>query len=187
MPEQELASAELTPADVESYTRGRLSATDPATAKLLAAGLSVVRQFCGWHVTPPRTDVDVELDGPGGRLLALPTLKLIELTALTEDGKALDIADLYVSQRGLVRKKSDGCWSPHYGAIKVSMQHGLASAGDFNAAVLSVVDRMSMASTGGQPIAVGPFKWAEDKAVARSAFTAVELSILEQYRLERPA
>ncbi len=181
--------AALTPADVEKYTRGRLAASDLETARLLAAGLSEVRQFCGWHVTPVKEDHVLELDGPGGRLLALPTLKLIALTAVTEDGAAVDISALYVSKRGLVRKKSGGFWSPHYGAITVTMDHGIDDddAAAFNAAVLSVVDRLSQVPTGGQPIAVGPFRWAEDKHVAGSEFSARELSILEQYRLERPA
>ncbi|OHU60680.1 hypothetical protein BKG82_02150 [Mycobacteroides chelonae] len=179
--------AELTPADVEQYTRKRLDKTDAETARLLAVGLSAVRQFCGWHVSPVKESHEVELDGPGGRLLALPTLKLIALTEVTEDGKALDVSTLYVSKRGLVRKKNGGFWSPHYGAITVTMNHGVEDADAFNAAVLSFIDRLSKAPTGGDPIAVGPFRWAEQKTVSRSAFSATELSILEQYRLESPA
>lgn len=178
---------ELTPADVEQYTRKRLDKTDAETARLLAVGLSAARQFCGWHVTPVKENHEVELDGPGGRLLALPTLRLVTLTEVTEDGKTLDVSGLYVSKRGLVRKKSGGFWSPHYGAITVTMDHGIEDADAFNAAVLSFIDRMSKAPTGGDPIAVGPFRWAEQKTVSRSAFSATELAILEQYRLESPA
>jgi len=178
---------ELTPADVEQYTRKRLDKTDAETERLLAAGLATVRQFCGWHVTPVKTGHEVELDGPGGRLLALPTLRLVTLTEVTEDGKTLDVSGLYVSKRGLVRKKSGGFWSPHYGAITVTMDHGIEDTDAFNAAVLSFIDRMSKAPTGGDPIAVGPFRWAEQKTVSRSAFSATELAILEQYRLESPA
>lgn len=178
---------ELTVDDVEQYTRKRLDKTDAETGRLLAAGLSYVRQFCGWHVTPVKTGHEVELDGPGGRLLALPTLKLIALTEVTENGQPVDVSSLYVSKRGLVRKKSGGFWSPHYGAITVTMDHGIEDADAFNAAVLSFIDRSSKAPTGGDPIAVGPFRWAEEKTVSRSAFSATELSILEQYRLESPA
>lgn len=178
---------ELTPADVEQYTRKRLDKTDAETERLLAAGLATVRQFCGWHVTPVKTGHEVELDGPGGRLLALPTLRLITLTEVTEDGRPVDVSSLYVSKRGLVRKKSGGFWSPHYGAITVTMDHGIEDADAFNAAVLSFIDRMSKAPTGGDPVAVGPFRWAEQKTVSRTAFSATELAILEQYRLESPA
>lgn len=178
---------ELTVDDVEQYTRKRLDKTDAETERLLAAGLAYVRQFCGWHVTPVKTGHEVELDGPGGRLLALPTLKLMALTEVTEDGKALDVSALYVSKRGLVRKKSGGFWSPHYGAITVTMDHGVVDADGFNAAVLSFIDRMSQAPDGGQPIAVGPFRWPEEKTVPGYAFSPRELSILEQYRLESPA
>jgi hypothetical protein len=178
---------ELTAFDVDQYTQGRLAEGDPETVRLLAAGLSAARQFCGWHVTPVRPSVAVELDGPGGRILVLPTLKLVELTEVTEDGAVVPISDLYVSKRGLVRKKGGGYWSSHYGAITVSMEHGLEDAADFNAAVLSYVDRSSFAATGGRARVIGPFQYETDRLSAASAFSDVERSLLELYRLESPA
>ena len=178
---------ELTPTIVSEYTQGRLAKDDPETVRLLNFGLRAARAFCGWHVTPERDDVGIELDGPGGRLLALPTLKLVELTAVTEDGKTLPISDLYVSKRGLVRKKSGGCWSSHYGAISVSMRHGITDAEDFNAAVLSFIDRSSTAADGGRARVIGPFQYEADAMATGSAFSEIEQWLLEQYRLESPA
>ena len=82
---------ELTTADVEQYTGGRLDKDHPETISLLARGLGAARRFCGWHVTPVQTDTDRVLDGPGSRLLRLPTLRLNALTAVTEDGTELDM------------------------------------------------------------------------------------------------
>jgi hypothetical protein len=154
---------------------------------------SAARRFCGWHVTPVREDHVVTLDGPGSPLLVLPTLRLVELTAVVEDGVSLDVStNLYVSERGLVRKKSGACWSGVYGSIVVTMTHGFDdapiddadfSAADFNAAVASMAER----STDDRPIVVGPVQWAAEAMATGSAFSVVERSMLEQYRLESPA
>ncbi|WP_292980960.1 hypothetical protein [Mycobacterium sp.] len=144
---------------------------------------SAARRFCGWHVTPVREDDEVTIDGPGSGLLVLPTLRLGELTGVVEDGVALDVGtDLYVSARGLVRKRSGACWSRHYGAITVTMTHGFAAeeALDFEAAVLSYAER----SDGDKPRVVGPFQWDTKLMAPGSAFSVAERSLLEQYQLE---
>lgn len=177
--------AEPTAADVERYTSGRLDKDELETLRLLSAGLTAARRFCGWHVSPILVEDDVTIDGPDSALLVLPTLRLVELTSLVEDGITLDVdADLRVSRRGLVNKRSGGRWSRHFGAITVSMEHGFDAADDFNAAVLSFVDRSSLAATGGRHKAVGPFQYEGEKFSAGSAFSDVERNLLSQYRLE---
>lgn len=153
---------------------------------------SVARRFCGWHVTPVQEEV-VTLDGPGSALLVLPTLRLVELTAVVEDGVTLDVADLFVSAQGLVRKKSGVWWSRNYGAIVVTMTHGFPAADEldegavdyaqgFNAVVESFAERNG--GGGAKPRVVGPFQWDAVTMDATSAFTVVERSLLDQYRLE---
>lgn len=177
---------ELNVAAVEQYTQGRLDRDDPLTAELLADGLGTARRWCGWHVTPVIDDDVHVLDGPGSRLLALPTLRLAYPVALTivENGVELDGADIDVSLRGMVTKRNGALWTNRLGGIAVTMSHGFDAAPDFNAAVLSLVDRMSLAASG-VPVSVGPFRWSEDKP--EGVFTAGERGRLEQYRLEAPA
>jgi len=175
----------LNAAAVEDYTSGRLDAEDPATQVWLDRGLAIARRWCGWPVTPAVTDDEVTLDGPGSRLLVLPTFKLVELTAVAEDGTAVDVDELLWSARGLVRKASGAPWSADYGSIVVTMTHGFAEAPDFDVAVLSVIDRMSLTPSGGQLVSVGPFRWSEDRH--EGAFTVTERALLGQYRLESPA
>lgn len=171
--------AELSVAAVEQYTKGRLAQGDPETVRLLAEGLSAARRYCGWHVTPIVTDDEVTLDGPGGRLLRLPTLRLVELASVTENGVELDVvADLYVSPLGMVSKRSGGCWSDKFGAIEVTMTHGFEDAPDFDGAVLSAIDRASLAPTGGRLRVIGPFQYETES-------TADERARLDLYRLER--
>lgn len=152
---------------------------------------SAARRFCGWHVTPVREDDEVTIDGPGSPLLVLPTLRLVELTKVVENGVELDVDnDLFVSARGLVRKRSGACWAANYGAIVVTMTHGfptdvdaddkLPTAAEFNAAVTSYAAR----SAASKFRAIGPFQYDTQSMAAGSAFSVVERSLLEQYRLE---
>ncbi|MCT7366501.1 hypothetical protein A7G45_26955 [Mycolicibacterium llatzerense] len=136
--------SELVAADLSAYTNGRLPDNDD-TQDLLDAALSAARRWCGWWVTPVQTGVTVEVDGPGGRVLSLPTLNLIALTAVSECGVALDVTKLDKSKRkGTVEKYPYGCWSSRAGAISVTMTHGFTEdeAADWRRAVLRLADMM---------------------------------------------
>lgn len=193
----------LNAAALSDYTQGRLAADD-ATTRILNAALGAVRRWCGWHVTPV-TSQTLTLDGPGGLYLHLPTLALTALTSVSENGAALDVTKLAISPRGVVSKviyqqppapvsqflvsapRPWNYWTDSLGGLVVTFSHGYASADDFETAVLSVADRMSLASAGGQLTSVGPFRWATDSAQPGELLNSAELAILEQYRLERPA
>lgn len=152
------------------------------------ADLAAVRRYCGWHVSPVLTDDVVTLDGPGDGLLVLPTLRMSALTKVVEDGVELDLSTLAWSVRALVRKKSGARWSGEYGAITVTFTHGFTEveAADWWRTVQQVADRNARIASN-DPIAVGPFRWAENRAAAGSAFTDGERATLDLYRLERPA
>jgi hypothetical protein len=53
-----------------------------------AATVAEVRAFCGWHIAPEVTET-LTLDGPGGYVLVLPTLHLVDLVSVTNDGTAI--------------------------------------------------------------------------------------------------
>ena len=137
--------AELTAAHVAEFTGGRL-ADDEQTEDLLAAALAAARRYCGWHVCPVRFGDVVTVDGPGGRVLSLPTLNLITLSSAVESGAAVDVSLLDVSRRkGTVEKYPTGCWTSRKGGVTVTMTHGFteAEAADWRRAVLRLVDAMS--------------------------------------------
>lgn len=183
------ATGELTPEDVATFTKGRLDADDDATAMLLAIAVAAARRYCGWHVTPVRTEDALTVDGPGSAMLVLPTLRMTALTSVTEDGAPVDLSTLVWSARGLVRKKSGTGWSDKFGSIEVKMSHGFAEAPDWQAAVLSMVDRISedfsLSSSIASRLVVGPFEFPEPSAAAGSAFTMIERAILDSYALEK--
>jgi hypothetical protein len=145
---------ELSAADVSDFTHGRLSATDPEVERMLSAALTTARRYTGWHVSPVSEDEQMTFDGPGSRILWLPTRKVVELTSITEDGTLLDPSAYSVSVGdgpGLsrpiaVRKAGRGYWSAEYGSIVVVMSHGYTEleAVDWRQAIMGMVDQMSL-------------------------------------------
>lgn len=134
--------AELTAEDVAAFTGGRLSGA--AAQQVLDAALVAARRYCGWHVSPVLSQT-VTLDGPGGPVLSLPTLNLVSVTEIDDDGQVLAAGDLRVSRVGSVRKQSGASWSEDLGSIAATFTHGYTEddAGDWRRAVLLTVDAMS--------------------------------------------
>lgn len=161
--------AELTAADVAAFTGGRL-ADNATTQLLLDAALAAARRYAGWAVSPV-TETTAVLDGPGGKMLPLPTMNLLEVESLDEDGVEWDVADLRCSRLGFVTKRSGGYWTSVPGSIEVTFTHGFyeTDAADWRRAVLQLVDAMSYdaASTRTDPSLVRKriddveYQWAE--------------------------
>lgn len=136
---------DLTPADVSAYTKGRLDASDPETQRALDAALARVRNYCGWHVSPVRTET-ITKDGTNSRWLFLPTQKIVEITSVTECDTVLDLdtAKTSADTMGLLVKQCDH-WRYGYGNIEIELSHGYtaAEAADFREVVLSLIDQAS--------------------------------------------
>lgn len=144
--------AELTIDDVRTYVGGRLDdVDDDALQELLDAALAAARRYCGWKVTPVVADDEFTVDGPGGRVLSLPTLNLLAVTTVTECGVTLDVTKLDVSRRkGTVEKNPCGHWSHRDGSIAVKITHGFTEteAADWRRAVLRLANLMSLEPSG---------------------------------------
>lgn len=176
-------TGELTPQDLSSYSKGRLDAQDSGTQDALAAALSAARRFCRWHVTGSRTET-LTLDGPGSPLLALPTQHVDSIAQILEKGVEIPAGLYLFSKAGKVRKASGAKWSRRYSAVVITLTHGWDDAPEFNRAVLSAADRLSLATSGGRRTKVGPFEYAPEAAGAGSMFSAEEQAALSQYRIE---
>ena len=171
---------------VQAFTQGRLDQDDAETERQLDAAVAAARAYCGWHVTPVLVDQEITLDGPGTHLLVLPTLKLTDLSDVTEDEVALTLTDLNWSARGLIQKKSGHWWSQMFGAIVVIFSHGYTSAAaqDFESAIFSAIARGAF-STETSPRVIGPFQYSDTTAGA--LFTEAERAVLDRYSLEKSA
>ena len=171
---------------VETFTKGRLDHDDEETQRQLDAALAAARAYCGWHVSPVLVDQEITLDGPTtSHLLVLPTLKMTELSEVTEDEVAIELTDLNWSVRGLIQKKSGHWWSQMFGSIVVVFSHGYTSANapDFESVVLGAIERGAF-SGDKIPRAIGPFQYGaslED----RSLFLDAERAVLDRYALEK--
>ena len=168
---------------VESYTRGRLDRDDDETQRQLDAALAAARRYCGWHVTPVTTNQSITLDGPGDRILVLPTLQLGSVTGISEEGITLNLADVQISARGMVLKTDGSYWTDKLGGIAVVFTHGYSSAPDFDSVILGAIDRGGF-STSSSPRVIGPFQYSEP-ASSGSTFTDAERAVLDFYRLEK--
>ena len=62
----------------------------PTTVDPVEVAMSVVRDFCRWHVTPI-IEEDLVLDGSGKKTLLLPSKQVLEVTDVTEDGHSVTV------------------------------------------------------------------------------------------------
>lgn len=175
---------ELTGQQVVTYTGGRL-VLDEAN-RLLVIALEAARDYCRWHVTPLKTADPFTLDGSGGLVQRLPTLKLTSLDTIEEDGESLDPAGvLRVAASGhWVKKRNGQPWTSE-GLVTGTMTHGYAVAGRFDQAVLMLLDRLSWAPEGGRARVIGPIQY--DSEGTATPFTRVEQGLLDGYRIELSA
>lgn len=136
----------------------------------LKAAHGAVRRFCGWHVAPI-IEQTLALDGSGGRDMILPSLRVVELVSVLNDG--VDVtADVDKSRAGMLRLQS-GCWTRRFGRVSVTLRHGydLEEVPEVAALIAGVAKRgpqaggvissqsvngasVSYASAGGAPISV---------------------------------
>lgn len=139
--------AELSPDDLPTSIRG-LFADDEAAQDAIDAVLASARRYCGWHVSPVKSDDAIDMDGPGGKVLSLPTLNLLSVSSVTELGVDLDVANLDRSRRKGTLTKPFGYWTGRDGAIVATVTHGLTEdeAKDWRRAVVQLVGRREQSS-----------------------------------------
>lgn len=120
---------------------------------------ALVRAYCGWHVAPVRS-VELTLDGPGSDVLLLPTLRLVEVAELSEDGDLLDTESYEWSRYGWVRKSSGhrAYWTRQLGGIVVRFTHGHDDPPAEVTGVVQAVAQRALDNPGSRPRdQVGPF------------------------------
>ena len=102
----------VVPADLESFPGG------PFDEDVVEAAAESVRDDAGWHIAPVETET-VTVEGDGGRLLLLPSLKVNSVNSVTIDGEADTDWTLLPGAR-LYRASG---W-PQRSLVEVAMTHG---------------------------------------------------------------
>lgn len=101
------------------------------------ATVADVRAFCGWHIAPEVTET-LTLDGSGGPILVLPTLRVVDLASITDDGS--EVTDPEWSASGMVRHY---CWTRKFRGIEATLTHGFE---EWPAELLAVMTELAGAS-----------------------------------------
>jgi hypothetical protein len=115
----------VTPAEFSAWTGGKIPEADPRLEPLLLGASAGVRRWCGWHIAPVLEET-LTGDGPAGRLLLLPTGRLLAVLEAVDAGTVLDVAGVDFSRSGMVElpRASGSWWSGRLGAISVRVRHG---------------------------------------------------------------
>ena len=150
----------------------------------LAGIVREIRDYCGWHIAPA-VDETFTLDGSGGAVQQLPTLRLNSVASVTECGVVLPAYGYEWSQDGSLRKWS--CWTIRYRGVVVEANHGYATVPEnivsviLDAASSAMATPVGDAVLGDEPEKMGPFEWgAVDRGVV---LNAAQRRVLDRYRI----
>ena len=126
---------------------------------LLDGASSMIRRYCGWHVAPVVTE-DIVTDGRGGQIQMLPTLRLVDLVALSEQmpGNVMNVyppTEVEWSRDGYLRKPNCARWTERLRGITATIEHGFEDYGDLTAMVLTMTARAKASPFGLTSQAVG--------------------------------
>lgn len=131
-------------ADLEAYQRG-----DPQA--LIDSATAAVRRYCGWHITPTRTET-LTLLGDGSSTLMLPSLCVSDVAAVTYDGTVLAPEDYAWTPYGVITlARSVFLAQPFWTVplhVAVTLTHGFTAAPDVETVILSMVARAQVSPTG---------------------------------------
>ena len=147
---EQLATEPLPPfataEQLERFTRGKLREDDLRTHDAVAAVSRSIRREAYWHIWPIVTQHELVLDGPGGPVLAVPTMKLRAVHSITDAGNVLATADdvdaaVDWSAAGLISKVGGGTWTRRYRQIRVTIDHGHDEVEDLQQLTLQLAAR----------------------------------------------
>ncbi len=155
-------------------------------ATMLAAAEATVRAYCGWHIAPVRLAQQVTVNSSGAKVLALPTLRLNAVTAVTVDGIAVPLTDVQWSQAGYLWRATP--WTSELRGISATIDHGYEAVPvEVQAVVLAVAARAAASPDGVIRQQVGQvsvtFTQSGFNIAGGMALLEHERAVLDRYRL----
>ena len=151
-------------------------------AEAWAAASAAVRSYCGWHIAPSITET-VTVDGSGGSVLLLPTLRLTNLADVVNDGQP--VSDPEWSVNGLVRGK----WTSKFRGITLTMTHGYDEPPpDVLVIVADMAKARALDVVGASTVQAGSFgiTFGTNSHVAQAGAVGIsrmQRSVLDRYKL----
>jgi hypothetical protein len=176
-----------TPAELAAYSQGSISATDPAAQAALDGASAAVRAYCGWHIYPAITETLI-LDGPGGRVLGLPSRHVTAVTAISQAASSVAATSYKWSALGDIQRKDWCNWSTDYRDIEVTLTHGYTAVpADIRQALLAIVARGMSSPTGAtrEQTLTSSITWATTASGVSGglAILGPEYNVLDAYRI----
>lgn len=177
---------------VHALSGGMLPADSEDSAASVRRILGWVRRYCGWHVIGEVTET-LTVDGTGEATVHLPTLRLVDVAAVSEDtwsGAELTTTtrstpvDYTWSVHGILEKRS-GRWTRERRGVHVTCTHGFEAADALLGVVVAAAVRHTSAPDGNALSRVGDIAYQPNGAAAAggSAFLLSEYAVLDHYRL----
>lgn len=139
---------------------------------------ALIRSYCGWHVAPVRTET-LTVDGSGGTIQPLPTLHVVAVDAVENDGVA--VADVEWSESGFLR----GRWTSKLRGVTVTLTHGYVTwPAEIEACAARLAAAERIALTGGGQVSIGAVRVAGPQLQSGTPpLDPYVAAILDRYRL----
>lgn len=155
----------------------------PDAEEQLDAALAAVRRYCGWHVFPERAET-ILVDGPGGDLLHVPSLRVVDVESVRErSGDDWQTVEVSWSAAGMLRKRS-GRFTGEFRGVEVTLTHGFDQAPDVVKIVADVAFRELSNPHRRTSLRVGERQESFGlTAGSGGGLFGTELGVLDQYRL----
>lgn len=84
----------------------------------------IVRDFCGWHISPSRTDTVRVANHPRNMPVLLPSMYVTSVVSVTDQGTVLDPSVYDFDPEGVLRRTDGDVWACGTGVIEVKFTHG---------------------------------------------------------------
>ena len=148
----------------------------------LAGIVQEIRDYCGWHIAPA-IDETFTVDGSGGTVQQLPTLRLNSVAEVTENGTVLEDTVYEWSADGSLRRC--GYWTNRFRGVVAEVNHGYDEVpANIVSVILDAASRAIATPVGDasdEPEEMGPFKWGPRADPA--ALSAAQRRVLDHYRI----
>lgn len=178
----------LTAEEVVAASNGKILVTDTRLPGLIKSASEAVRKYCRWHVAPVITET-VTVPTQGGRLVLLPTLRVVDVTGFKVAGVEQDVATLDWATFGMVRLS---CQAPtSLRGVEATIIHGFESAPDV-AQVAAQIVLQAMASPMGatrEQAGLLSVTWGQTAPGVSGGVSVLDrdVALLDPYRLEATA
>lgn len=163
------------------------SMLDTVNENSLASAESLVRRYCGWHIAPVIEETLTPRPAEGG-VLYLPTMKMLELVALSINGRALgrdELDEVWWDETGMLERP--GGWPARPRAVTVTIRHGyeLDEVGDVAELIRNTSERNDVVANGLQRVQVGNRSSSFATEAGRMHLTPSQKDLLQPFVLGR--